>query len=309
MTVHDTTTFNGDSTTLPKILHYKDVLELSSRVSTETQARNLYATAVNKGDDTLATQLLSIATPQGWNLTLPTAQTGKESLRARELLVNLMNLATSAAGRMTSAEMYNDIRFTQDALNVARTRYVAQATEDISTEADSILTQITVLADKAESKAATVIPTLNPEDAAQLTRTAQAWEFNILPQLGSNPNWNNILTGLGVDGLLAIQRFAPTWIKANSAPTTDIEEAISLVLDGVEDALPTVLTDPTANAIIANMNDANEYLNDARIIAPQLTNMKRSQDISVIGISVQNIAYSIGALGELIHPATPYVQM
>lgn len=57
MTVHDTTTFNGDSTTMPKILHYQDVLELSSRVTTETQARNLYAAAIAKGDNILATHL------------------------------------------------------------------------------------------------------------------------------------------------------------------------------------------------------------------------------------------------------------
>ena len=107
-------------------------------------------------------------------------------------------------------------------------------------------------------------------------------------------------------GASSIQRFAPAWIKTNSGPTTNIAAAISIVLDGVEDTLPDAVSDPTARDLLTNADDINEYLNNAKALAPQLTTMKRSDDLGITGISVQNIAYSIGALGELTPVPTKY---
>jgi hypothetical protein len=309
MTVHNQTALAGDEGAVTRILHFKDVLELGSRVTNEKQAKALYAAAVTKGDTVLAEHLLSIAAPQGWNLTIPTTKDGAESIRSRALLVDLMDLALGASARVKTAENFNDTRFTADSVAEARTRYIGQASEDISAEATGILSQMVKLDTKATARALAVAPVYDTNDANQVTRTGQEWQFNVLPQLGGVAPWGNLLPTLTTDGLLAVQRFAPAWIKANSGPSVDTGSEIAIVLRSVQDALPATITDQAVRAVLTNAADTSDYLQSAQPIAAMLTGIERSRDVSMIGVRVQNVAYSIGALNELTRPAVHYVQM
>lgn len=309
MTIHNTTALAGDETAIPRILHFKDVLELGSRVTTEKQAKSLYAAALTKGDDALAAHLRSIAGPKGWDLTLPTVKEGAESIRARALLVDLMNLALGSPTRMTTAEGFTDPRFTTDAVNTAKERYITQAREDIGAEAASIYAQMVALDLKATTQADKVAPGYDINDANQVTRTGQEWQFNVLPQLGGIAPWGNLIPTLTMDGLLAVQRFAPAWIKSTSGPTANTSAEIANVLRSVQDALPAAVTDPSVRAALTNAADTSDYLQSAQPIATNLTDIDTARDISTIGIRVQNVAYSIGALTELTPPTAHYVQL
>ena len=308
MTMHNQTAFVGDENATARILHFKDVLELGARVTTEKQAKSLYAAALAKGDDVLAQHLRGLAGPNHWDLTLATIKEGAESIRARALLLDLLNLALGSTKRLTTAEGFTDPRFTADAVNTAKERYTNQAKEDIGAEAASIFAQMVALDIKATAQADKVTPVYDINDANQVTRTGQDWQFNILPQLGGIAPWGNLLPTLSVDGLLAVQRFAPSWIKTNSGPTVDTNAEIATVLRGIQDALPAAVTDPSVRAKLTNAADTNDYLQSAEPIASTLTNIDTSRDTSMIGIRVQNVAYSIGALAELTPPTAHYVQ-
>ena len=217
--------------------------------------------------------------------------------------------ASAARFSSRSRSFRSRIRFTADSVREARSRYISQASEDIGAEASGILNQMIALDTKATARANKVAPFYDINDANQVTRTGQEWQFNILPQLGGTTLWGNLLQNLSLDGLLAVQRFAPAWIKSNSGSNTDVVAEISNVLRTVQDSLPAAVTDEVARAALTNAADTSDYLQNALPIAQTLTGIKTSRDVSTIGIRVQNVAYSIGALAELTVPVAHYVQM
>jgi hypothetical protein len=302
MTMNSPFTSEVTPESVMSVLSFRDALDRVTRVQTEAEAATLYSSALAGGDTDLMRALQLTATQKGWSLD---AVPGAESKNARSLLVDLLNLAVASPGQISAGENFTDPRLTAAAVKEERTTQTASSIADINAKAKTLYNEIINLSNNAQSRADRVRPKLNPNDPTQLTRTAQAWEYNILPALskGTTPNWGNILTGLDIDGLLAVQRFAPSWIKANTSDPGQVSDLTNQALAGVEAQLTDAVTDPAVRAVLINERDTNDYANQAQGIAYSLTNLRTARDASLAGMSVQNIAYRIGALGELQQPA------
>jgi hypothetical protein len=235
MTIHDQNTIAGDTNVAANVIGYRDALDRASRIRTEVEASNAYSAALAGGDSDMAKALRLSATQNDWTIDQPLSVAYiVESTKARALLVDLLNVAAASPGILTAGETFADRRLTEVALKQERQAQVAASVTDMATKAEVLLNQIGALAEKATKRADQVRPALNPNDANQLTRTAQAWQFNVLPQLtSSHPDWAGILDGLDLDGLFGVQRFAPAWIKANTKDPMTVAENIDNALDGV----------------------------------------------------------------------------
>lgn len=307
MTVNDPNTLVGDDGLITQILSQRDAFDRANRIASETEARNVYAAAQASGDAILADAVQNAAEQNGWDLTITSGPAGAESLKARGLVIDLLNVLTAAPGQVQESEQYTDPRLNAKALGDERKTRTKTTFADLSTQAAGIVSQLATLEAKASARADRVIPSIDLNDAAQLTRTAQAWEYVILPQLKHDvkPDWATIIASLDADGLLALQRFAPSWIKAdNSNNPTQGEAEIQAVMDGVRASIANALADPTERTIVTNADDCTTYLTIARQLAAGLSSAANSRDMILLTGQVQTAAFRIGANGELIYPTT-----
>lgn len=58
-------------------------------------------------------------------------------------------------------------------------------------------------------------PAFDPDNAAALVRTEQAWRNVVLPQLEKGRTLRDALRHADTDALIGAQRFAPAWLQAN----------------------------------------------------------------------------------------------
>lgn len=72
-------------------------------------------------------------------------------------------------------------------------------------------------ADTTRQRAAKARPQFDPNSAADLTRTEQAWRNVVLPQLEKGRSLKAALRHADADAVLGAERFAPAWMQANSA--------------------------------------------------------------------------------------------
>lgn len=278
----------------------RDAMDRVSRIRFEREAVDLYVAAQTAHDADLKQALRDAADRNGWNLNVVVSDRfGAESKKAKPLLIDLLKLAATSPASVTIAQNFIDERMLMSALIEERAKRVHDTMQDIGTKARDIRQQIAILTDKAVARADQMRPRLNPNDTAQLARTAQAWEYNILPHLGANPDWYNILNGLDEDGLIAIERFAPTWIAGNSKPL-EAAETTSTVLQGVNEHITDAAADPDVKSALVNARDCIAYINDADMLLNGLGTLnQRRPDLVPIRITVKQVAARIGALAEL----------
>lgn len=91
----------------------------------------------------------------------------------------------------------------------------AAAANDIA----ALQTQTRREADTAEATASAFRPVFHPDDVAELTRSADAWQFGVLPQLAAGRSWGDVINSLStVDDAIAVERFAGAYVRANAKP-------------------------------------------------------------------------------------------
>jgi hypothetical protein len=304
MTINDTTYSQFSVTALSK----RDAIDRVSRIKSERDAQNVYSAAKTGGDTVLVGVLEGAAAAHHWDLSA-TTMPGAEATKSRTLLIDLINLAIGAAPQISVGETYNDPRLTPAALNEARQTLVSATTADLSTQATKIVTQISTLADKATNQADQVWPVLDPTDATQVARVGMAWQFSLMPALAglSNPIWGPILDSLDIDGLLALQKFGPMWIKnnTNSDPKTKIAE----LLNNINTRIPDAVTDPTTSALLSNAANTVENFGNAQQIASTLTTVKTSMQATMANTQTKMIAGHIGAGSAIVTPAPFFRQV
>lgn len=233
-----------------------------------------------------------------------------ETVKARELLVQLLNQAITAPDKIrASAQEINDPRFTSEALAAERSNRVNTAKALLNGDATKLLTQINAHAERAAAKAQEAWPRLNPNDAAQLQRTAQEWEYNIRPMMGDQPNWYTVLGNLNLDGLIAVERFGPSWIQANTADRIEAAEKVNALMAGVQANIPRAVPDPETRGILQDGVEAVEHARRADTIVSNLRNLNSPDRIGSNGategaslsIQVRTIAHAIDADAEIGH--------
>jgi hypothetical protein len=289
-----------DTTSIARAISARDAIDRVARIRFEREAVDLYAAAQTAHDTDLIQALRDAAARNGWSLNIVVADRfTAESTTARPLLIDILKLAVASPPAITIAQNYMDERLLMQAVLEERAKRMADTMKDIRTKALALRQQIAVLTDTAVARADQMRPHLNPDDSAQLTRTAQAWQFNVLPRLDSGRIWSDVLNGLDEDGLIAVERFAPSWIAANSAPL-EASEPTMLVLQGVAAHMTDVANDPDVKSALINARDCIAYITDADRLVSGLSALdQRRPDVVNIGITTKQVAARIGALAEL----------
>jgi hypothetical protein len=101
----------------------------------------------------------------------------------------------------------------------ARDEFVAAWTKEFDRQYEKAMTElrgeVQWTARNAREDAALARPTFDPNSAADLTRTEQAWRNVVLPQLEKGRNLAEVLRSADRDAVLGAERFAPAYLAAN----------------------------------------------------------------------------------------------
>lgn len=147
---------------------------------------------------------------------------------------SLQGVLTDYTEGISRAQTFTDPDLNPDGL---RRRQQALRDEARAAAVERATTAVKTLQDEAARAVEAAAPhrlTLNEDDPNELTRTAQAWEFNILPQLRDGRRWEDVLSGLTRDDALAVQRFAPAHIKAHATKPGEADEYLRLIDHAIE---------------------------------------------------------------------------
>lgn len=287
-------------TDIASVINRRDAADRVARIRFEREAIQLAQIAATSGDTELMTALAAAAAERGWNLSPAVSDRfSGESKKARTLLVDLLQLALTSRQRVATAQNFTDPRMTDQAQRDERQQLVATTMQEIQAGALSIRQQIAALTDQAVARAEQMRPRLDSDNAAQLARTAHAWQFNILPRLEGTPNWNAILESLDEDGLIAIARFAPNWISAHLS-TFDAPAEIERVLGGAHARMIDIASDPYVRSALVNERDCILHITDADLLLAGFATLdRRGSDRPPLEITAKSVARRIDAINEI----------
>lgn len=275
-------------------LSRRDAIERASQLTTQTAAQKLYGQALDGDDRILASAIEQAANDHGWELdTTARSRFAAEAAQARDAFRELADALADARPAMQSAETFTDQRLTADAQQTERTTRQQSVSVALAEKAQTTIDAITRYARRASTRAATARPRLDTTDAAQLTRTAQAWQFTVVPQLDAGRPWTDIIPTLDEDGLLAIERFAPSWFAANRNPF-ERDAELQVTLDGARARYVDVVTDLDARAALRTERVVNEILNEATNLATAVIQARNSTQLATAALVSVNAAHRLG---------------
>jgi len=229
--------------------------------------------------------------PQGGAPTLSATRAG---LRARSAAHAAYQSAVQHLTNITAAAEYDDPELAPDMkpeLRASLTEHLRQRT----------LRQLAALIQVAETSNADATaaadryrPKLDPESAAQMMRTDQAWNNHIKPMLEEGRGWDQIIPTLDTDGLLAAQRFAPGY----ESRTRDRfhQDQVPSVLAGIQAASERRLidlVDPDARTTLMEAQVTAQALQYTREAAGRIEQAD-SRSAAVTGIHLKRGAFETG---------------
>jgi hypothetical protein len=307
MTINNSVEF--DTETIARTIGRRDALQRAGILFTSSAAQSLLDAATKDGDSDLVDAVRARAEAYGWVLNDGTP--GREAATAKTLLVQLMNLTVSSHSDVVAAEAFTNPRYSPDGLKEERTARTASAIATIAGQATSIVNRITTATASADARLQTLTPTLNLNDSNQVTRTTDVWTAVIAPILNSNAgatdaaiDWGKLLDSLDLDGLFAVQRFAPAWLRTRgSAFGTD--DIVDTVLDGVESRIPKAASPDVRNAL-ADSERCHDILDSATALAEGLGAVTNSTQAFALQGMVQRASVYAGVADQIVWPATEY---
>lgn len=128
---------------------------------------------------------------------------------SRDNILALRRKEAAADPSMTSAARTEYLAHWRKSLDKQFAPKFAELREDAAAHGRSIKRQ----ADR-------VRPKIDPNNAADLVRTEQAWRNVVLPQLEKGRTLTAALRNADADAVLGAERFAAGWVQANSPATT-----------------------------------------------------------------------------------------
>lgn len=153
------------------------------------------------------------------------------SKRARSVVSALLSTSAGLNAALAEARRYEDPNLSPEGLTeerAARGKTLAAAIQRRITTFSEPLTHALTDAEKA---ADAFRPKLDPTDIAQGNRIATAWQLTVKPLLDVGKAWDDIISTLDHDGLLAVQRFAPAHEAGKRDKFTQHE--VPAVLEGI----------------------------------------------------------------------------
>lgn len=183
---------------------------------------------------------------------------------------------------------FQDNTLTADALQDARESIRDQARTAALEQTSRIAGELADLSTTLSTEADTHRPHLDPDNVPELTRTTDAWQNNILPQLHAGRTWGDILPHITRDEALAIERFAPAWVRANTKMPSEAESQLNEINYGVWQRHADIATTSEGRDTINAATISDEAASTAASINSTIATVRDSSALSAARISIIN---------------------
>jgi hypothetical protein len=209
----------------------------------------------------------------------------------KQATANLFRLMQNLQTRLGAARAYTDKDLTAQGLENARQSMADRSRATAAAKAQKLLGIAKDGAAFAQSRLQEVRPVFDPDNVAQLTRSAQAWQMLVQPMRDEGKSWFDIAKVADMDMMLAIQRFAPQRIGLD-----DPNDA-SVILGNLEVAIDRRLAeihpDPEAKQLFEDARAAADHMVLAQHLADATDSRSPSQVSGALAVA-KSYAYGHG---------------
>lgn len=227
----------------------------------------------------------------------PRAVSNEPSGRAKSIVTSLYQTMEGLTRQLPGEARYEDANLSPEGLQEARAERVQLMRDAVAARIEILQPHLDTAVKDATAAAEQYKPQLDLNDVAQLTRTAQAWENAIKPQLAAGKDWDQIIPTLDHDGLLAAERFAPGHEAAKRDRFSQHE--VPSVLEGIArmSAHRVVEAAPEGPARDALVQEAKviRYADAAKRSVQALTAVTGTSDLIPASIAVKSATFQVGA--------------
>lgn len=225
------------------------------------------------------------------------ATPGYWATRARDEMARLFKFATNLPAEFDEIEAHRDEKLTPEALDAAKIAMREATVSRIGQTARAAAEVANTALTEADKAAGPYRPKFDPESVAQATRSAQAWEMIVRPQLDAGKEWPEIIATLDFDGLLAVERFAPSLESAKRDRFT--QQEVPAVLEGIRvlsdrRVIETAPEGPAREAM-RELVDVRQLHTSIMRSTTALASIQGKRDVVGASIAVKRAAMDAGA--------------
>jgi hypothetical protein len=224
-------------------------------------------------------------------------------LEARKATTQIYRLAENLGTRVRAVQAFNDPNLSAEGLERRRAEMLAKSTESAQARAAFILKIATDGKAFAESQVDSLRPKVDPENVAQLTRSAQAWEMTIKPLRDAGKSWFEIADVLDADGLLALNRFAEQSIRLSESKA-DAQVILANLQRAADKRLAEVHPDPQARVAFKEAEEARQYASVVETVANQLGGVRNMAMAASVMITAKHLIHPLGTAPDTPAPTT-----
>lgn len=190
--------------------------------------------------------------------------------------------------RLTAARTYQNPDLTPDALAKERTGRAEQSRQSAAVKAAKLLQTARDGLAFAQSRLDAVRPKADPNDVAQLTRAAQAWQMIVEPMRAKGKSWFDIAKVADEDVLLALHRFAEQRIRLDEGD--DAPLILGNLHTAIDRRLAEVHPDPQARQLFADARVAGDHAGLAEYLANAADSRRPDQLVGAL-IGAKSVAH------------------
>lgn len=225
------------------------------------------------------------ATPRYW------------STRARQTVADLLAISETLGREFTGIRTHNDPNLSPEGLQAARDAMKDALRSRVTQTARSAVEVVQTALTEAEKAAAPYRPSYDPTDVAQLTRTEQAWRMSVQPQLDAGKEWPQIIATLDQDGLLAVQRFAPSYesVKRDRFSQNEVPAVIANLQRLTDARVVETAPEGPAREAMRELVDVRRLSEAAVNSAAVLSRLESERDVVGVSVAVKREAFAAGA--------------
>lgn len=235
----------------------------------------------------------------------PPAVSNTPSGRAKAVVTGLYETSEGLSRALPAIATFEDPKLSAEGLAEARATRQLALQSAVAERVEHLTVHLAEAVRTAEAAAAPHRPIFNPEDVAQLTRTDQAWNNSIKPQLDAGRGWDEIIGTLDVDGLLAVQRFAATHEASKRSRFEQGEVPSVLVgIARMSDArLAEAAPSEEGRDALREAHDVNRLAETAQSNMQTLLGVSGQRDLIDATMAVKRATFAVGAQPVPVEPA------
>lgn len=216
-------------------------------------------------------------------------------IEARKATTQAARLTRNTLTRLKAHTVWSDSDLTPEALSKKRGERAAATLADARRKAQALLKTARDGAAFARQQAELLRPKIDPDNVAQLTRSAQAWEMVIKPLREQGKNWSEIAAVVDMDGLAALDRFAEQQVRLTEAKQ-DVDIILSNLHGAKDKRIAEIHPDEAARTRYTEALEAEAYVGAVAQVAHGLDNANLATDVNRVMIGAIHTMHPMGVL-------------